>query len=166
VQSALGVPLNWTMSSDLVGNEFSLTGDFVRQAFLADLGYLLDQGVRVTLYHGDADYICNWFGGEAVSLAVDWNGKQRFNNAGYTDFIASNATYGQVRQAGNLAFVRVYRSGHLVPYYQPILALNMFARTISGLDVATGQHVVTPLYSSVGPSNSTYREDQETGSNA
>lgn len=39
---------------------------------MTDLEEILDYGVRVSLIYGDADYICNWFGGEAVSLAVNY----------------------------------------------------------------------------------------------
>ena len=33
----------------------------------------------------------------------------------------------------------VYESGHEVPFYQPVVALEMFERAIKGLDVATGE---------------------------
>ena len=60
-QQALGVDLNYTSdSSAAIFNGFSYTGDFVYPTFLADLEDLLNRGVRVSIYHGDADYICNW----------------------------------------------------------------------------------------------------------
>ena len=40
---------------------FSLAGDWVYPNFLEDLEMILDNGVRVALYYGDADYICNWW---------------------------------------------------------------------------------------------------------
>lgn len=41
--------------------------------------------------------------------------------------------YGEVRQYGNFSFLRVYESGHEVPYYQPVAALEMFRRVLNGL---------------------------------
>ena len=54
-QDALGVDLNYTDdASSFIFNGFSYTGDFVYPTFLNDLQDLLDKGVRVALYHGDA----------------------------------------------------------------------------------------------------------------
>jgi hypothetical protein len=44
----------------------------------------------------------------------------------------------QVRQAGNLSFIRVYSAGHNVGLQQPQLAQTIFQRAISGLDIASG----------------------------
>src|SRR4051794_34680702 len=74
VQDAIGVDLNY---STLLANEevyfaFQQTGDFVYPNFLHELETLLKGSVRVSLIYGDADYICNWYGGEAVSLAANY----------------------------------------------------------------------------------------------
>ncbi len=49
VQVALGVPLNWTQSSEAVSDAFRGIGDYVRPGWLEDLAYLLDNGIKVTL---------------------------------------------------------------------------------------------------------------------
>ena len=55
-QQALGVNLNYTAdSSALVGEGFSDTGDFVYPQFKTDLEMILNNGVRVALYYGDAE---------------------------------------------------------------------------------------------------------------
>lgn len=54
--------INYTaVSSYLVGRGFAATGDFVYRRFLSDLEEILDNGVRVALIYGDADYICMFF---------------------------------------------------------------------------------------------------------
>lgn len=80
---------------------------------LAHLGELLDDGVKVALMYGDKDYQCNWYGGEALSLAIDSDTQSSFSEAGYAD-IQTNASYvgGKVRQHGNLTFSRVFDAGH------------------------------------------------------
>lgn len=72
--------------------------------------------------------------------------------------------YGQVKQADNYAFVRVYGSGHEVPYWQPLFALEMLKRTLLGLDLATGTVAVAKgsRYSTVGPLTSDLREGNAT----
>ena len=61
---------------------------------------------------------------------------------------------GVVRQHGLLSFSRVFQAGHEVPYYRPSAAQSVFARTILGRDVATGNHAVAGNgYSTSGPAD-------------
>lgn len=50
--------------------------------FLEDLEMPLNHSVRVHLYYGDADYICNRFGDQAVSLVVNYTHTEDFAAAG------------------------------------------------------------------------------------
>lgn len=63
------------------------------------------------------------FGGEAVSLAVNYTHADEFRASGYAPFLIDGTEYGAVREAGNFSFVRVYESGHQVPYFQRKLSL-------------------------------------------
>lgn len=81
-----------------------------------------------------------------------------FHAAGYTPFEVDGTEYGEVRQYGNFSFLRVYESGHEVPYYQPIAALEMFRRVLLGVDLASGDTNLTSSYSSPGPANATHTE--------
>ena len=114
VQQALGVNLNYTEANEDVFYAFEITGDFVYPTFISDLEYLLNNSVRVNLYYGDADYICNWFGGQALSLAVNYTYSTEFAAAEYAPFVVDGTEYGEVRQYGNYSFVRIYEAGHEV----------------------------------------------------
>jgi carboxypeptidase D len=139
-QEALGVDTNYSSASNTdIYYAFQQTGDFVYPNFIQDLEEILNtSSLRVTLVYGDADYICNWFGGQAVSKAAQWPHAAEFNAAGYTPFLVDGVEYGETREWGNFSFTRIYESGHEVPYYQPIAALQFFNRSINGLDIATG----------------------------
>jgi carboxypeptidase C (cathepsin A) len=101
-----------------VRRAFQSTGDFVYEYFTQDLEMLLNEGVRVALYYGDADYICNWFGGEAVSLAINYTHASEFRKAGYVPFMVGGKEMGEVRQVGNFSFLRIYEAGHEVSLKQ------------------------------------------------
>lgn len=59
-QEALGVDTNYTSFSNTnIYYAFQQTGDFVYPNFLEDLEQILNNGVRVSLVYGDADYI--WY---------------------------------------------------------------------------------------------------------
>lgn len=166
VQQALGAPLNWTSNLQVAGDRFRSIGDYVRPGWLEDLAYLLERGIKVHMAYGDRDFACNWIGGEAVSLAINWTNSTAFANAGYTALI-TNDTYegGQVRQYGNLSFTRVYQAGHEVPWYQPETAYKIFMRALNNLDIATGtQHVTAEdgtLYSSFGTSDTWHIKNED-----
>ncbi|EKG16133.1 Cytochrome P450 [Macrophomina phaseolina MS6] len=138
VQNALGVASNYTPESAPVLRAFDRAGDGVLGDFVADIGFLLNCGLGVTLYHGDADYVCNWIGGEVVSLAVNYTRADAFRSSTYEPFVVDGNEHGLARQAGNFSFLRVYEAGHMVPLNQPRAALELFNRSIHGLDLATG----------------------------
>ncbi|KAK7546083.1 Alpha/Beta hydrolase protein [Phyllosticta citricarpa] len=158
VQNALGVNLNYTSSNNDVYYAFQQTGDFVYPNFIEDVEQLLAAGVRVALMYGDADYICNWFGGEAVSLKVNYSHQDEFRAAGYEPFVVDGTEYGEVRQYGNFSFLRIYEAGHEVPYYQPVASLAMFNRTVFHYDVATGETPVTANLTTEGEAQATHTE--------
>lgn len=182
VLAAVGARVNYTESSPYVQAGFISTGDSIRGGLIDDLAYLLNMGIRVALIYGDADYVCNWYGGQAVSLAIaqamaayqpqpsSLPGYPKnaatspvpyasgFPAAGYASII-TNATYvgGAVRQFGNLSFSRIYDSGHFVPYYQPETAYTVFTRVITGTDISTGEVINSSTFGSIGPANATYQ---------
>ncbi|KAF2085724.1 alpha/beta-hydrolase [Saccharata proteae CBS 121410] len=161
VQAAIGAYTNFSESNNAVGTAFGSTGDDDREMrTVEDVRCLLGQGVAVMMYFGDADYNCNWLGGQAVAKEINATG---FVDAGFANLSTSDGVvHGQVKQAGKYSFVRVYESGHEVPFYQPLAALEIFERLLNGVDIATGGEAVTDAYRTVGTEFSTYREGNGT----
>jgi carboxypeptidase D len=156
--NAIGVEINYTQSNNEVYFAFQQTGDFVFPNFIEDLEQLLTKPVRISLIYGDADYICNWFGGEAISLAANFSGASQFRQAGYTPMTVDGVEYGETREYGNFSFTRVYESGHEVPFYQPVASLQLFNRTLFGWDLATGRQKITMGYETNGTAKATHTE--------
>lgn len=99
-------------------------------------------------------------GGEVVANEV---GAPGFKEAGYVNLTTSDGiVHGQVRQSSSFSFVRIYESGHEVPFYQPVAALEIFERAIKDLDIATGKHKAKGDYKTKGTPKSTYREGNST----
>ncbi|KAI9838358.1 MAG: hypothetical protein M1819_005626 [Sarea resinae] len=158
VLEAIGARINFTSHSDVAQAGFTATGDGARGGQIGQLSYLLSQGVRVALIYGDADYICNWLGGEAASFSVASQASYMpFYSAGYAD-IQVNDSYvgGAVRSYGNLSFSRIYDSGHLVPAYQPETAFTVFTRIVEGANIATGETVDLSSFGTQGDANATH----------
>ena len=160
VQAAIGAFTNYSDSSALVGNAFGVTGDDSREVMtIEDIRLLLEQGIYITIYAGDADYNCNWLGNEVIASLVD---APNFDKAGYVDITTSDGiVHGQVKQASNFAFARIYYSGHEVPFYQPLISLEMFERSLASTDMATGTQSLDGLLTS-GPPTSDFREGNAT----
>jgi cathepsin A (carboxypeptidase C) len=51
-------------------------------SFKSVIPALLESGVRVLVYAGEMDYICNYIGNKAWTLALSWTGKAKFVAAG------------------------------------------------------------------------------------
>ncbi|KAF2126297.1 alpha/beta-hydrolase [Dothidotthia symphoricarpi CBS 119687] len=157
VQRELGVPLNFSISSnDVLNTFFGVTGDPVKVS-IDNINYVAQSGIKVALIYGDRDYRCNWLGGEAVSLAMSYSSAPSFRSAGYEP-IHTNSTFngGVVRQHNKISFSRVFDAGHAVGAYQPETVSKIFDRVMFDSDVATGNTSTAgnSSYSSTGPESS------------
>lgn len=158
VMNALGVDLNYTSSNSEIYYAFQQTGDFVWPNFISDLEDILARPVRVALIYGDADYICNWFGGEAVSLATEYKDSEEFRKSGYAPFLVDGVEFGETREYGNFSFTRVYEAGHEVPFYQPVASLQLFNRTLNGWEIPKGEKKIKSDEGSDGPASATHTQ--------
>ncbi|KAL7685110.1 putative peptidase S10, serine carboxypeptidase, alpha/Beta hydrolase [Plasmopara halstedii] len=129
VRRALGVDSKrvgvWQECNLNVSMAFYMTADMAKpfHTYVADL---LNDNMRVLIYAGDADLMCNWYGNQAWTLALDWKGKNQFNAASETTYITAGGLIGGVvRSYDHFTFLRVYNSGHMVPQDQPAVALDM-----------------------------------------
>lgn len=133
VQAALGVTGHkWQDCNKAVTIQFELSGDEMHN-FQTMIPDQLAAGIKVLMYAGDQDYICNWLGNQAWTLALDWPHHDDFNTAPMANWTTpeANTTIGQMRTANGFSFLRVYDAGHMVPRDQPQNALAMLNAFIS-----------------------------------
>jgi len=95
------------------------------------LAFLIESGLKVLIYAGERDFICNWVGTESMINNLDWSGRKNFN---YSQYITE--AYGEKKcfsnSKNNLAFVKFKEAGHLVPMDQPELSLEMIESFVEG----------------------------------
>ncbi|KAI8377654.1 Alpha/Beta hydrolase protein [Radiomyces spectabilis] len=107
---------------------FNMAGDWMRP-YVEEVPPLLEDGIRILIYAGDADFICNWMGNKAWTLELPWSGKKEFASANDTEWYSAitGKHAGDLRQTkdGRFAFLRVFGAGHMVPYDQPESGLDM-----------------------------------------
>ena len=72
----------------------------------------------IILWAGDADWICNWVGNEAVAHAVDFDGQQAFRKKPLQSYTVNGTQRGLVKSVDRFVFMRVFEAGHEVPYYR------------------------------------------------
>ncbi|TYZ59905.1 hypothetical protein PybrP1_009218 [[Pythium] brassicae (nom. inval.)] len=70
----------WGTIDQSVADRFLANGDFYHNThtYVADA---LNDGLRVLIYAGDADLMCNWQGSRAWTLELEWAGQAGFNAA-------------------------------------------------------------------------------------
>ena len=97
------------------------------------LATLLDEAkIRVLIYNGDRDLTTNAVGSEMVLDALPWSGKfgwadtERFERGLW--FPWDKKFGGYIKAFRNLQFLVVYNSGHLVPFNEDRLALDLVTR--------------------------------------
>jgi pimeloyl-ACP methyl ester carboxylesterase len=94
--------------------------------YIADL---LDADIPVLVYNGDRDMTTNMVGSERVLNQMEWSGKKDWLDAKRGLWMVdSKVQAGWAKELGNLAFVVVYNSGHMVPYNQPVPAFDLLTR--------------------------------------
>lgn len=123
---------NFSLHSDEVFFAFAerLDGAFPTQHYIASL---LERGVRVLLYQGVNDLLCNWVrmlfpsrttrcdqsgtqqvGNEKMTLALEWTGRDAFISQPLKEWTVNGHVVGMERGANGLEFATVNHAGHLV----------------------------------------------------
>jgi carboxypeptidase C (cathepsin A) len=129
-----------------VNEAFMFQGDGMHNS-AALLPELIDDGIRLLVYAGNADMMCNYIGNEAWVENLENKFHKEFKAAPSIPWVNeySGRVAGLVRAAGgggfgagNVTFVNVFEAGHMVPHDQPEASLDMFTRWI--LDEALTLH--------------------------
>lgn len=136
VKEAVGAEVEDYESCNMqVNQNFLFNGDWMKPYHLA-VPTLLENDVAVLIYAGTADFICNAFGNEAWTLALEWPGKKKFNAAKVNKFKADGQHAGDSRNYGNFTFLTIFDAGHMVPFNQPKASLEFFNRWVLDSDYA------------------------------
>ncbi|EIM83602.1 serine carboxypeptidase [Stereum hirsutum FP-91666 SS1] len=140
-KAALGVNPDRTFESCNmeVNQNFMYQGDGMHNS-AALLPELINDGVRLLVYAGNADAMCNYMGNEAWMSALEHDFHSEFAASEATKWVTTETgrVSGQVRSAGggefgagNVTFVEVFEAGHMVPFDQPEAALDLISRWIN-----------------------------------
>ena len=94
----------------------------VHEDMMADWGHsfdavipeMLSAGVRVMIYAGNKDIICNVLGNQRWVDAMEWEKADDWAKAEDRDWVVDGAKAGVVKEVGPLSFVTVYDAGHMV----------------------------------------------------
>ncbi|TVY92837.1 Carboxypeptidase Y-like protein A [Lachnellula willkommii] len=118
--------------SDKVGREFQKVNDFLidTRSYVADL---LHSGVRVMIYVGTYDWICNFVGNERVFGSLEWKGLPDFRYQQENN--KQTWSGGLWWESGPLRYARVNGAGHMVPWDKPVEALKMFTAWLGKKDL-------------------------------
>lgn len=119
---------------------------------------LLEDGIKLLVYAGEYDLICNWLGkllnfvpniknspklrikailkcmtGNSRWVhAMEWSGQEEFVGAPTKPFTVDGQEAGLAKSNGPLTFLKVHNAGHMVPMDQPKASLEMLQRWIHG----------------------------------
>ncbi|KAF7590878.1 hypothetical protein BBP40_002292 [Aspergillus hancockii] len=145
VQEALGAPVNFTSNSNVVYNAFGSTGNalITRGNAMDHFASIMKRGVKINLIYGDRDYLCNWMGGENISLSIKHDQSTTFGSSGYANLITNHT---------------VFDAGHAAAAYQPETMFRVFSRIMNSRDIATGNVSLSgergAKYRTLGPHSS------------
>ncbi|KZS95849.1 alpha/beta-hydrolase [Sistotremastrum niveocremeum HHB9708] len=131
VVAAIGAQGKYRECPDAPFELFENTGDDAR-TLLPQLSALVNSGLKTLLWAGDADINCNWLGGHASALAMDWFGKNQLAATPFKNMTVNGKAVAAIQNVDNFSFARVFASGHEVPAYQPEAALAIFKQIIAG----------------------------------
>ncbi|KAJ7826492.1 alpha/beta-hydrolase [Mycena olivaceomarginata] len=129
-RAKIGAESNYSECANAPFQLFSRTGDDAR-TWLPQLGALANSTLKILIWAGDADINCNWLGGHASVLAMDWYGKQRLADTPFTNMTIDGTAVAAIQNVDNFSFARVYEAGHEVPAFQPVAALEIFKQVIA-----------------------------------
>ncbi|KAI0758948.1 alpha/beta-hydrolase [Fomes fomentarius] len=116
VTSKIGAESTWQKTNNQVYSNFASTGDWMHNS-RPDLEKVIDAGVRTLIYDGDADYILNFHGVEAMVDALQTKFTAEYQQQEFKNYTVNGQVTGLYKNAGTFSYVRIYGAGHEVPAY-------------------------------------------------
>ncbi|PFH50862.1 hypothetical protein AMATHDRAFT_75331 [Amanita thiersii Skay4041] len=117
IASQIGAESTWEETNSSVYSNFADTGDWMRNS-RPDLETVINANIRTIIFDGDADYILNYNGVEAMVDALQTQFTTQYHNTPFQNYTVQGQTAGQFRNAGTFSYIRIYGAGHEVPAYQ------------------------------------------------
>lgn len=131
VKEMFGVPKEKVWEECNMGVHEDMMADWGHR-FDTELPTMLKAGVRVMIYAGDKDIICNELGNRQWVDALEWKGSTQWSTAkNLTWHVDTGEEAGTVTEVGPLSFVSVKGAGHMVPMDQPKAALHMLTKFLN-----------------------------------
>lgn len=135
-KAAYGVDPSVTYQ-DCVSDVYSDFFTDIGTSYVTNYTFLLTQNyvpnLKILLYSGQNDIICNTLGTMRYLTNLNWLGLPQFELAPRTAFNATNGTaLGFFKTFQRLSFSVVYNGGHMLPWDQPLGARMMLQRFITG----------------------------------
>eukprot|EP01024_Parvocaulis_polyphysoides_P053669 TRINITY_DN5360_c0_g5_i3.p3 TRINITY_DN5360_c0_g5~~TRINITY_DN5360_c0_g5_i3.p3 ORF type:complete len:248 (+),score=22.02 TRINITY_DN5360_c0_g5_i3:679-1422(+) len=98
---------------------FAMLGDWMKDLELV-IPEMLDNGIRMNIYAGADDLICNWLGNRRWVDAMQWSKQQDWSNVQDVEWNPPNdQPAGTIAALGPLWFTKIYNAGHMSPMDQP-----------------------------------------------
>ncbi|KAL9105180.1 MAG: hypothetical protein Q9187_008779, partial [Circinaria calcarea] len=116
VVKAIGAQSAYQECANAPYTKFSSTGDDAR-SFLPALSSVVKSGITTLIWAGDADWICNWLGGQAAANVISYSGQSTFEAKLLAPYSVNGVQGGTFKTQGVLSFLRVFGAGHEVPFY-------------------------------------------------
>ena len=126
----------WSECSGDVGS--ALNNDKSPASYLY-LPEILDK-IHVLLFSGDKDFICNHLGTEYMIDALSWGQGKKYGSASLPGWSTSKSAnswvldknaVGEWTYDRNLSYVKVFSASHMVPFDQPLAALEMVRKFLA-----------------------------------
>ncbi|KAM0793197.1 hypothetical protein ACM66B_000667 [Microbotryomycetes sp. NB124-2] len=128
VRAKLGVDKrvgNFSTISWKVWQQFNQARDELQPAFYHLTG-LLERNIRVLIYVGKLDWICNWIGNMNMLERLEWSGQAQYVNTSLRKWSGfEGSAGGETKTFGQLTYLDLDGAGHMVPYDKPKEALYM-----------------------------------------
>lgn len=107
------VPTGFVICNGTVSHAFTTALDVYHETY-THVSQLLERGIRVLVYAGTHDWICNWISNEIWTLKMPWSGQEAFASHPLTNWLIDGRVVGKTRSANGLTFATVNEAGHMV----------------------------------------------------
>lgn len=117
--------IDWTECSNRVGSFIKKNNEDTVPS-IRILPNLLEQGLKLYLFNGDKDIICNHLGIEKYVKKLVWNEKQFSEDAKWHNWTHESELAGSFMKDRNVVLINIINGSHMVPYDKPLESRALF----------------------------------------